>query len=156
MEKIIKLNKKIYSGTDCMDINYNGIIRDMKNISFNTPLYECISNSIEAGFKTVLSGDIINAPINIGDQVFIYQGGYKLIRGIYGIGIVQDILTSKRHYNENYAVITLHHQGQKDKPVVYYYDNARAILYNRILAARRKGYSQLSDNDVKIIKDCIK
>lgn len=111
---------------------------------------------IEAGFKTVLSGDIINAPINIGDQVFIYQGGYKLIRGIYGIGIVQDILTSKRHYNENYAVITLKYQGQKDKPVVYYYDNARAILYNRILAARRKGYSQLSDNDVKIIKDCIK
>lgn len=54
MEKIIKLNKKIYSGTDCMDINYNGIIRDMKNISFNTPLYECISNSIEAGATNIL------------------------------------------------------------------------------------------------------
>ena len=37
-----------------MDINYNGIIRDMKNISFNTPLYECISNSIEAGATNIL------------------------------------------------------------------------------------------------------
>lgn len=54
MQKIIKLNKKIYSGIDCMNVNYNGIIRDMKNISFNTPLYECISNSIEAGATNIL------------------------------------------------------------------------------------------------------
>lgn len=53
MENIIELKKAIYQETNYMDINYNGIIRGIKNIEFNTPLYECISNSIEAGANNI-------------------------------------------------------------------------------------------------------
>ena len=53
MENIIELKKAIYQETNYMDINYNGIIRGIKNIEFNTPLYECISNSIEAGADNI-------------------------------------------------------------------------------------------------------
>lgn len=106
---------------------------------------------INAGFKTILTGDIgYLIDFKLGDYVFIYQGNDKGIgeeRGIYGIGEIVDILYSDTEgvKSARYAVIRLDYSSSNGKPIVSLYSGFYSILKSRVYSARKKwGYAAIS------------
>lgn len=103
---------------------------------------------IEAGFTHVFTGNIMDYAIDmtIGDKIYIY-GGQKNSqqKGLFGVGIVTDILVSKSNTDEvALAVIKLEKKGSLNEPLIPYSTNT--TLFNSLRAKTDCGYYKLENH----------
>ena len=105
---------------------------------------------IEKGFTNILTGNFqSHADMKLGDIVYIYGGKKDKqagTNGIYGIGIIQDILKGTK--GNSHAVVSLEYHGSENTPIIPYTKDEN-IFKSLIGSARPQyGYTQIPKETV--------
>ena len=133
-------------------------------------------SDLENGIRHVITGNINyikdkngnNDMIEAGDTVYLYGGGDKRVaagrNGIYGRGVIVDILTSDKIEYDNkdgklkFALIKLNtHLGADKNPILSYKEGSAYLedIVKSKSGLNNFGHYILTDDEVKAIEDGI-